>query len=182
MIAIAGAAGPCIEMARLLGIELEHYEKIEGEQLELEGKANKLSQMIRANLPAAMQGMVVVPLFAGYDSRRDTGRLWKFDVTGGRYEETEFEATGSGGLYAKESLKKAYREGINRDEAVRVAVEALTDAADEDRGTGGVDLQRGIYPTLSLCSEVGIEDIAMDEVERVVYRTILGERQRSVNS
>ena len=108
MIAIAGAAGPAIEMARLMRIELEHYEKIEGEALELDGKANKLSQMIRANLPAAMQGLVVVPLFAGYDLRRSQGRIWKFDVTGGRYEETDFEATGSGGLYARESLKKSH--------------------------------------------------------------------------
>ncbi|MFP6654451.1 MAG: proteasome subunit beta, partial [Myxococcota bacterium] len=87
IMAISGAAGPCIEMARILSVELEHYEKIEGESLELEGKANKLSQMIRANLPAAMQGLAVVPLFAGYDTRRKTGRLWKFDITGGRYEE-----------------------------------------------------------------------------------------------
>ena len=107
LIAISGAAGPCIEMARVMRIELEHYEKIEGEPLELEGKANKLSQMIRANLPAAMQGLVVIPLFAGYDPRRKTGRLWKFDVTGGRYEEADFEATGSGGLYAREWLNKS---------------------------------------------------------------------------
>jgi proteasome beta subunit len=97
LVAIAGAAGPAIEMARMLRVELEHYEKIEGEPLELEGKANKLSQMVRANLPAAMQGLVVVPIFAGYDRRRRLGRLWKFDVTGGRYEEAEFEASGSGG-------------------------------------------------------------------------------------
>src|SRR5690606_34897122 len=101
-----------------------------------DGKANKLSQMIRANLPAAMQGLVVIPLFAGYDLRRHQGRMWKFDVTGGRYEETEFEATGSGGLYARESIKKSYRPGLPRPEALDVAVQALTDAADEDRGTG----------------------------------------------
>ena len=118
-------------------IELEHYEKIEGDALELDGKANKLSQMVRANLPAAMQGMVVVPLFAGYDLRQRQGRLWKFDITGGRYEEADFEATGSGGLYARESLKKRQRQDGSRKEALRSAVEALTDAADEDRGSGG---------------------------------------------
>ena len=138
LVAIAGAAGPAIEMARLLRIELEHYEKIEGEPLELEGKANKLAQMIRQNLPMAMQGLVVVPLFAGYDLRRNTGRLWKYDVTGGRYEETDFEATGSGGLYAGESLKKSHDPSMSRVDALRVSVEALTDAADEDRATGGV--------------------------------------------
>jgi proteasome beta subunit len=176
LIAIAGAAGPCIEMARMLRVELEHYEKIEGEPLELEGKANKLSQMIRANLPAAMQGLVVVPLFAGYDRRRRTGRLWKYDVTGGRYEETEFEATGSGGLYARESLKKSYRPDLTRDDAVRIAVQALADAADEDRGTGGVDTIRGIYPNLTLCNVEGIEEVPETEIADV-YRALVSRRR-----
>ena len=175
MIAIAGAAGPAIEMARIMRIELEHYEKIEGEALELDGKANKLSQMVRANLPAAMQGLVVVPLFAGYDLRRKQGRLWKFDVTGGRYEEAEFEATGSGGVYARESLKKSHSSRATKHEAIESAVQALTDAADEDRGTGGIDTLRGIFPTLIFCSEQGIEQGAEDEI-RVAYETIIGRR------
>ena len=177
LIAIAGAAGPCIEMAKLLRIELEHYEKIEGEALELEGKANKLSQMIRANLPAAMQGLVVVPIFAGFDRRRRMGRLWKYDVTGGRYEETEYEATGSGGLFARESLKKSYRPDASREDAVRAAIEALTDAADEDRGTGGVDTLRGIYPTVNVCSDAGIEIVAPERVAQI-HRELI-ERRRS---
>jgi proteasome beta subunit len=176
MIAIAGAAGPAIEMARLMRIELEHYEKIEGETLELDGKANKLSQMIRANLPAAMQGLVVVPLFAGYDLRRHLGRIWKFDVTGGRYEEADFEATGSGGLYARESLKKSHRADAPRSEALEMAVLALTDASDEDRGTGGVDTRRGIYPTVFACSAAGIEQAREEEI-RGAYDRIL-ERER----
>jgi proteasome beta subunit len=178
LIAIAGAAGPCIEMAKLLRIELEHYEKIEGEFLELEGKANKLGQMIRANLPAAMQGLVVVPIFAGYDRRRRTGRLWKYDVTGGRYEETDYEAAGSGGLYARESLKKRFRSSASRDDAIRAAVEALTDAADEDRGTGGIDAQRGIYPTLCVASDAGIEDVGEGEIARI-YGELVEQRRRS---
>lgn len=169
LVAIAGAAGPAIEMARMLRIELEHYEKIEGEPLELEGKANKLSQMVRANLPAAMQGLVVVPIFAGYDRRRRLGRLWKFDVTGGRYEEAEFESSGSGSLYARESLKKAWRADLGRDEALRLALQALTDAADEDRATGGVDLARGIFPIVYFCTADGAADVPRDEIERV-YR------------
>ena len=177
LIAIAGAAGPAIEMARIMRIELEHYEKIEGEPLEIDGKANKLSQMIRANLPAAMQGLVVVPLFAGYDRRRGHGRLWKFDVTGGRYEETEFEATGSGGLYARESLKKSHRLDLSRADAVHAAIEALTDAADEDRGTGGVDLQRGIFPNVHCCTPEGMATIGEDEV-RSVYESIEASRVR----
>jgi proteasome beta subunit len=176
LVAIAGAAGPAIEMARLLRIELEHYEKIEGEPLELEGKANKLSQMVRQNLPMAMQGLVVVPLFAGYDLRRHTGRLWKYDVTGGRYEETDFEATGSGGLFASESLKKSHDPDMSRSDALRVSIEALTDAADEDRATGGVDLQRGIYPVISFCSQEGIEDAAGSEIADV-YRDIMARRR-----
>jgi len=177
LIAIAGAAGPALEMARLMRIELEHYEKIEGERLELDGKANRLSQMVRANLPAAMQGMVVVPLFAGYDLRRRQGRLWKFDVTGGRYEETEYEATGSGGLFARESLKKTYDPTAPRDQALRAAVQALTDAADEDRATGGIDLDRSIFPIIDFCSAAGIERAADEEIERL-YRELLASRRR----
>ena len=180
VMAISGAAGPCIEMARVLSVELEHYEKIEGETLELEGKANKLSQMIRANLPAAMQGLAVVPLFAGFDTRRKTGRLWKFDITGGRYEEGEFDATGSGGLYARESLKHGWRADLNRDEAIKVAVAGLTAAADEDRATGGVDLERGIYPIIKVCTSSGHSDASEEEIA-TVYREILAARAAGGN-
>jgi proteasome beta subunit len=167
-------------MARILSVELEHYEKLEGEPLELEGKANKLSQMIRANLPAAMQGLAVVPLFAGFDMRRKTGRLWKFDITGGRYEEGEFDATGSGGLYARESLKHGWRFDLVRDEAIRVAVAALTAAADEDRATGGVDLERGIYPVVKICTRDGHGDASEDEIASC-YRDILAARSAGGN-
>jgi proteasome beta subunit len=177
LIAIAGAAGPALEMARLMRIELEHYEKIEGESLEIDGKANRLSQMVRANLPAALQGMVVVPLFAGYDLRRRQGRLWKFDVTGGRYEETDFEATGSGGVYARESLKKSHDPSAPREAALRAALQALADAADEDRATGGVDLERGIFPIVDFCTAAGIERVGDEELERI-YREILAGRRR----
>ncbi len=178
LMAISGAAGPSVEMARLLSIELEHYEKIEGEALELDGKANRLSQMLRQNLPAAMQGLVVLPLYAGYDRRRKLGRLWKFDVTGGRYEETDYETAGSGGLFARDSLKHRWNPDLSRDDAVRVAVRALTDAADEDRATGGIDLQRGIYSIIKACSADGIETVAEAEIE-AAYRALLGERGRN---
>ena len=177
LMAIAGAAGPAIEMAKIMRVELEHYEKIEGEALELEGKANKLSQMIRQNLPAAMQGLVVVPIFAGYDKRRMLGRVWKFDVTGGRYEETEFETTGSGGLYAKESLKKAWVPDLPRDDGMRIALQALMDAADEDRGTGGVDPIRGIFPNIFVCEAPGIEEVPATRVEEL-YRELVAARAR----
>jgi proteasome beta subunit len=176
LIAIAGAAGPCIEMARLLRIELEHYEKIEGEPLELEGKANKLSQMVRANLPAAMQGLVVVPIFAGYDLLRKTGRLWKYDVTGGRYEEAEYEASGSGGLFARDSLKNSWRPAVSAQEGLRMAIQAMTDAADDDRGTGGIDVMRGIYPNVIVCTVDGIQEISDDTIGET-YRGILDDRR-----
>ncbi|MFT5441788.1 MAG: proteasome beta subunit [Myxococcota bacterium] len=175
LMAISGAAGPCIEMGKILSVELEHYEKIEGEALELEGKANKLGQMIRQNLPAAMQGLVVVPLFAGFDLRRNAGRLWKYDITGGRYEETEFEATGSGGIYASESLKKSWRADLSAEEAVGVAVTALTDAADQDRATGGVDLQRKIFPIVNLATANEMRRVEDDEIEQI-YRDLIASR------
>lgn len=178
LMAIAGAAGPAIEMARLLGIQFEHREKIEGEPLGLEGKANTLSQLIKQNLPAAMQGLVVVPLFAGYDRRRRTGRVWKYEVTGGRYEERDFESVGSGSVFARESLKKSFKRDAARDEALYMAVLALTDAADEDRGTGGVDLERRIFPRLKTCTAGGIEEIADDEVA-AIHQRVLESRRRS---
>ena len=165
-IGIAGAAGPAMEMARLFQTELEHYEKVEGENLSLDGKANKLGQMIRMNLPMAMQGLVVVPIFAGFDERTGTGRLFKYDVTGGRYEETDFFAQGSGGKDARDSLKKRFKRDMSRDEAARVAVEALIDAAEEDLGTGGPDLIRGILPSLKIITRSGFSDVPDDEIRR----------------
>jgi proteasome beta subunit len=176
-IGIAGAAGPAMEMARLFQTELEHYEKVEGENLSLEGKANKLGQMIRMNLPMAMQGLVVVPIFAGFDERTGTGRLFKYDVTGGRYEETDFFAQGSGGKDARDSLKKRFKRDMPREEAARVAIEALIDAADEDLGTGGPDLIRGILPSLKIITRSGFSDVPEDEIRRHC-EAILNDRGR----
>jgi proteasome beta subunit len=163
-VAIAGAAGPAIEMVRVFQTELEHYEKMEGEPLTLEGKANKLGQMIRANLPAAMQGMVVLPIFAGFDSRRDLGRIFKYDVTGGRYEESDHYSTGSGGREARSTIKKRYKRGLTREEAVQIALEALFDASEEDAGTGGPDVLRKIYPNIASISARGFEVVPDDEI------------------
>jgi len=174
---IAGAAGPAMEMARLFQTELEHYEKVEGENLSLEGKANRLGQMIRANLPMAMQGLVVVPIFAGFDERSGVGRLFKYDVTGGRYEETDYFAQGSGGKDARDSLKKRFKREMSRDEALRVAIEALIDAADEDLGTGGPDLLRGILPSVKTITRSGFADAPEDEIRRYC-EAILTDRNR----
>ena len=175
-VAIAGAAGPAVEMVTLFQTELEHYEKVEGERLSLEGKANKLSQMIRSNLPMAMQGLVVVPLFAGFDQARVEGRIFKYDVTGGRYEEDDYHATGSGGKDARSSLKKRFKADLTRDEAVKIAIEALFDAADEDVGTGGPDLMRGIFPTVAAISSEGMVEIAESEIKSL-FEELISERR-----
>lgn len=177
-IAIAGAAGPCIEMVRLFQTELAHYEKLEGAPLSLEGKANRLAQMIRGNLPLAMQGLVVVPIFVGYDRRRGDGRIYKYDVAGGRYEETDFYAIGSGGAHARSSLKKLYRSGRPEAEAVPMALEALYDAADEDTGTGGPDFVRRIFPTVKLVTGAGTRDVAEEQVAAACEAIATARRDR----
>jgi proteasome beta subunit len=163
-VAIAGAAGPAMEMVKLFQLQLEHYEKVEGAALSLEGKANTLGQMVRNNLPAAMQGLGVVPLFAGYDTRRGAGRLFEYDITGGRYEETRFAASGSGSMHASTVVKLGFRDGLGRDDTVDLAITALFEAADEDSATGGPDLVRGIYPVIATISEEGFARLEEDEI------------------
>src|SRR5829696_3070255 len=173
-VAIAGAAGPAMEMVRLFQLQLEHYEKVEGTSLSLEGKANQLSMMIRGNLQAAMMGMGVVPIFAGYDLRRSVGRLWAYDITGGRYEEREYVATGSGSLHAGTVVKIGFREGLTRDEAITLACRALWEAADADSATGGPDSLRGIYPTVATIDADGFVRVDDDELA-ARYQTIADE-------
>jgi proteasome beta subunit len=180
-IAIAGAAGPALEMVRLFQLQLEHYEKVEGQALSLDGKANQLSEMVRSNLPMAMQGFVVVPLFAGFDTRRRVGRIYTYDPTGGRYEESDFHADGSGGRDARTTIKLVWRDGMERNAAIELAVEALYEAADEDSATGGPDAVRGIYPTVATITATGYEPVAEQQVaERfaavIAARTERGQR------
>jgi proteasome beta subunit len=163
-VAIAGSAGMAVEMVRLFQVQLEHYEKVEGTALSLEGKANQLAQMVRQHLPLAMQGLVVVPLFAGYDTGRGIGRIFSYDATGGHYEDTDFQATGSGGRDARATIKQGYREGLSRDEAVELAVRSLYDAADEDSATGGPDAVRGIYPLVAVVDAEGYRLVPEEEV------------------
>ena len=165
-VAIAGAAGPATEMVRLFQLQLEHYEKVEGAQISLEGKANQLSQMVRNHLPAAMQGLAVVPLFAGYDVRRGSGRLFQYDITGGRYEESDFAATGSGSLHASTVIKMAFEDGQDGDAAIDLAIQALFQAADEDSATGGPDLVRGIFPTIATITAAGFDRLDDEDVGR----------------
>ncbi len=163
-VAIAGAAGPAMDMVKLFQLQLEHYEKVEASALSLDGKANQLSTMVRNHLPAAMQGLAVVPLFAGYDQARHTGRLFQYDVTGGRYEESNFASTGSGSLHASTVIKLGFRESLNRIETVDLAINALFTAADDDSATGGPDLVRGIYPTVATITEDGFERLGEVEI------------------
>jgi proteasome beta subunit len=163
-VAIAGAAGPAMEMVRLFQLQLEHYEKVEGTELSLEGKANQLSMMVRGNLPAAMSGMIVVPIFGGYDLRRRTGRLWDFDVTGGRYEEKDYVATGSGSLHAGTVIKLGYAPDLDRDAAINLVCRALWEAADADSATGGPDALRGIYPIVAEVTASGFTRVSDGEL------------------
>jgi proteasome beta subunit len=171
-IAIAGAAGQAVETVRLFQLELEHYEKLTGDRLSLEGKANRLAQMIRANFPLAVQGLVVVPLFGGFDQARNEGRLFYYDATGGRWEEQDYQATGSGAQPAKNSLKKRWRPGLTQDEGLRVAVEALIDAAEDDVATGGPDLARGIFPVVMTVTSEGATESMDEDVANAVRAVV----------
>ncbi|WP_037914379.1 proteasome subunit beta [Actinacidiphila yeochonensis] len=173
-VGIAGTAGLAVEMVKLFQLELEHYEKIEGATLSLEGKANRLSTMIRGNLGMALQGLAVVPLFAGYDTDRGRGRIFSYDVTGGRSEDTGFTATGSGSVFARGALKKLYRRDLTQEQTVTAVVQALYDAADDDSATGGPDLTRRIYPVVTVITEDGYRRLPDSEVADVARAVLDG--------
>jgi proteasome beta subunit len=162
-VGIAGVAGIGLELVRLFQLELEHYEKIEGRSLSLEGKANRLAAFVRGNLGAAMQGLVVVPLFVGYDEEAGSGRIFSYDVAGGRYEERKFHAIGSGSVFARGALKKLYTDGMAADDAVTMCMQALYDAADDDSATGGPDLTRRIFPVVATITMDGFRRLTEDE-------------------
>ncbi|MFH9826106.1 proteasome subunit beta [Streptomyces bobili] len=174
-VGIAGTAGLAVEMVKLFQLELEHFEKVEGAQLSLEGKANRLSTMIRSNLGMAMQGLAVVPLFAGFDVDRDRGRIFSYDVTGGRSEEHNFAATGSGSVFARGAMKKLYRRDLSEEEATTLVVQALYDAADDDSATGGPDVARRIYPIVTVITDDGFRRLTDDESSEIA-RSVLARR------
>ncbi|MEU8705688.1 proteasome subunit beta [Streptomyces sp. NPDC048565] len=170
-VGIAGTAGLAVEMVKLFQLELEHFEKVEGATLSLEGKANRLSTMIRSNLAMAMQGLAVVPLFAGYDVDREKGRIFSYDVTGGRSEERGYAATGSGSVFARGSMKKLYREDLTEEQTLTLVVQALYDAADDDSATGGPDVARRIYPIVTVITDEGfrrLDDTDSSEIARAI--------------
>ena len=171
-VAMAGVAGVGIELIRLFQVELEHYEKLEGHALSLEGKANRLASLVRGNLPGAMQGLVFVPLFCGYDEDTGVGRIFSYDVAGGRYEEHRFHSIGSGSVFARGSLKKLYRDGMSVADAVLVCMQALYDAADDDSATGGPDVTRRIFPLVATITADGFERLT-DETAGEFARTVI---------
>jgi proteasome beta subunit len=177
-VGIAGTAGIAVELVRLFQTELEHYEKIEGSQLSMDGKANRLSALIRGNLGMAMQGLAVVPLFAGYDTATGQGRIFSYDVTGGRYEETAFHSVGSGSVFARGALKKLYREDLDEGRCVTAVVQALYDAADDDSATGGPDLTRRIFPVVSVITADGYRRLSQDDVAAVADQVVAGRMVR----
>ncbi len=177
-VGIAGTAGVAVEMVRLFQVELEHYEKIEGSLMSLDGKANRLSTMIRGNLAMAMQGLAVVPLFAGYDLDRRVGRIFSYDVTGGRYEERHHHSVGSGSLFARGSLKKRWLPDLDATGAVRVALEALMDAADDDSATGGPDQRRRIYPVVATVTAAGYSRVDDELLGRLAAELLEGPAER----
>jgi proteasome beta subunit len=175
-VGIAGTAGIAVEMVKLFQLELEHFEKVEGTTLSLEGKANRLSTMIRSNLAMAMQGLAVVPIFAGWDVDREKGRIFSYDVTGGRSEEQlGFAATGSGSIFARGAMKKLYREDLTEQDATTLVVQALYDAADDDSATGGPDVARRIYPLVTVISQDGFRRLTEEETSEIA-RSILDRR------
>jgi proteasome beta subunit len=177
-VGMAGVAGVGVELIRLFQVELEHYEKLEGRALSLEGKANRLATMVRGNLAAAMQGLVVVPLFAGYDEDSGAGRIFSYDPAGGRYEEHRFHSIGSGSVFARGSLKKLYREGMPVQDAVLAVMHALYDAADDDSATGGPDLTRRIFPVVVSVTADGFRRLPEAETEQVA-QAVVDERMRA---
>jgi proteasome beta subunit len=177
-VAFAGVAGIGLDMTRLFQVELEHYEKIEGRILSLEGKANRLAAMVRGNLAGAMQGLVVVPLFAGYDEDRDQGRIFSYDVAGGRYEEHRFYSVGSGSVFARGALKKLYRDDMSIPDTVMVCMQALYDAADDDSATGGPDLSRRIYPVVATITADGYARLSDEQAGEYARAVVEG---RAVN-
>nr|WP_218902241.1 proteasome subunit beta [Streptomonospora nanhaiensis] len=171
-IAIAGAAGIGIELAKLFQVELEHYEKMEGRSLSLEGKANRLATMIRGNLPMALQGFVVVPLLVGYDEARREGRIFSYDPVGGRYEEHNYHSIGSGSVYARGALKKLFADDLSEEDAATVAIQALYDAADDDSATGGPDLHRRIFPLVDVITADGHRRLPAEDVARLATQVV----------
>lgn len=171
-VAVAGAAGIAHEMVRLFQVELEHYEKLEGRRLSLDGKATYLARLVRGQLPMALQGLVVVPLFAGYDELEDIGRLYSYDVVGGRYEEQDFASTGSGSGLAKSYLRTAFTPDMDAGAVIDLAVRALVAAAQEDTATGGPDLRRGILPNVFRIDSSGITEMSDEEIHPVAERAL----------
>ena len=171
-VGIAGVAGVAVEMVRLFQVELEHYEKLEGRSLSLEGKANRLAGLVKSNLGMAMQGLVAVPILAGYDEKARHGRIFSYTADGGRYEEQRFASIGSGSVFARGALKKLYRDDMPADDVVLACMQALYDAADEDSATGGPDVSRRIFPVVATVTPDGFERLSEEDAGRYALAVV----------
>jgi proteasome beta subunit len=178
IIGIAGAAGLAVELVGLFQVELEHYEKIEGAPLSLVGKANRLANMIRLNLGLAMQGLIVLPLFAGWDEATGDGRIFSYDATGGRYEEHAYFSVGSGSVFARGSLKKLYRPDFDANEAAMAVIQALYDAADDDSATGGPDMARRIFPVVLAATSDGVQRFSEEQTSEMIDQLMASRQER----
>jgi proteasome beta subunit len=172
VIAAAGVGSLSLDLIRLFQVELEHYEKMEGRPLSLDGKANRLATMVRGNLAAAMQGLVMVPLFAGYDEEAERGRIFSYDVAGGPYEEHRFHSIGSGSVFARGAMKKLYADGMSVRDTVLACVQSLYDAADDDSATGGPDLTRRIFPVVATVTADGYRRLSDAESEEYTRQVV----------
>ncbi len=177
-IGIAGSAGIAIELVKLFQVELEHYEKIEGMPLSVEGKANRLSVLLRGNLGLALEGLAAFPLYAAYDPKRESGRVFSYDITGGRYEEHDYFAVGSGSLFARASLKKMFEPDQDSNFAIKIALESIYDAAEEDSATAGPDMARNIYPVVVKVDEKGFEKIEQSQLTATLNKILAGRKNR----
>jgi len=176
-VGISGVAGIGVDLVRLFAVELEHYEKLEGRMLSLEGKANRLAGLVRGNIGGAMQGLVAVPLLAGYDLETEQGRIFSYDVAGGKYEEQRFASIGSGSVFARGALKKLYRDGMSAEDVILALMQALYDAADDDSATGGPDMSRRIYPSVATVTADGYEQLS-DEQAGEYAQSVVTERMQ----
>jgi proteasome beta subunit len=171
-VGIAGVAGIAVDMVRLFQVELEHYEKLEGRSLSLEGKANRLAGLVKSNLGIAMQGLVAVPILSGYDEEAGRGRIFSYTPDGGRYEEQLFASIGSGSVFALGALKKLYRDDMPAEDVVLACMQALYDAADDDSATGGPDVSRRIFPIVATVTADGFERLSEKDAGRYALAVV----------
>src|SRR5690625_590526 len=132
-------------------------------------------------MPTALLCIVAVPLLGGYAAVTGEGPLFSHDAVGGRYEEQDYYSVGSGSVYAQGSMKKLWQPRMDTQQAVRVAMHALIDAADDDTATGGPDPARQIYPVVMTVDEHGATTVPPAELAAVAAQ-IQAEPERNLRA